>query len=341
MLSIKKINHRRKSKSLKRIRKRKSLKRIHKKKSLKNKKIIGGQMLFDDGTLTQRMDMDVWRRLGTPEDYPYNCVAFVFKLLKYGDDYVCNELAQIKSKYGEIGVSEDEIIKLLKPRSTMFIDIIKSVELAEIDSVEKIMLERLRFLTPGSATLATILVEKGPITRCHCFAIMRRQEVPGMQKSDIFQAIDPQMDFRLEHVCSLGEYLLKHTYMLTAEFYNIKILISNKHEKVYNPVTLERFHTVFPLPKKHGAEASAPLNVDGWNKRREKFGLPPLHQYPNYYGEEAALSEAAVSEAAVSEAEVSEAEVSEEYTDSALVFMYPKSPLPLEIPVIPELQKPS
>jgi hypothetical protein len=72
-----------------------------------------------------------------------------------------------------------------------------------------------------------------------------------------------------------------------------------------------------------------------WNERRAKFGLPPLRQHQHFHGETGAASQPAVSESAgVSEEELSDA------TDRTLSFIFPQSPLPQDIPKIPELQHP-
>ena len=130
--------------------------------------------------------------------------------------------------------------------------------------------------------------------------------------------------------------------MLTAKSYSISILNSwtvmpNYQTRQDLGVTMEHFHTVFPPPMV--ASAIAPLSEGDWNERRAKYGLPPLRQHPRSHGEAGAASQPAVSEAAISEAAVSEAAISEA-TDRALSFLFPESPLPLEIPVIPELRKP-
>jgi hypothetical protein len=320
MLSIKKIKRRRNKKS-------KSLKLIHKRKSLKNhKKIIGGQMFFDDRSISN--SKVEWRRLGKPEDLAYNCVAHVFRFLGYANDEVCNELGQIRSKYGFIGISCPEIERLLENcGETEFIKIIGNDD----PNIGQTMIENLtRFLLPGHATLASIIVDKDKDSIAHCFAIMRRPDMsPNMMtpvlEQDMFLAIDPQIDPRLEYTCSLGEYLLKHTFMLTAKYYGISILqteLSPYDLPIPFIVTMENVRNVFPLPMV--ASAIAPLMEGDWNERRAKFGLPPLRQRQHFHGEAAGVSEEELSDA----------------TDRTLSFIFPQSPLPQDIPKIPELQHP-
>ncbi len=233
MISIKKHN-----KSLKLIRKRKSLKLIRKRKSLNHKKIIGGQVLFDKENIKDFIK----HPLGTHEDSIYNCLAYVFLLLQYADLEACRELGQIKSKYKFIGVTQRLLLVLLEDYGhSEFINIILydqkyTPQPMGGGEVAKKMFENLSILPMGHATLACINVINRSNGLSHYFAIMRTEHT--------FLAIDPQVDV----VCPIGEYLLKHTGVLSAEYYNIRILISDI-DRASHKVTLHKVIHTLTLPQ--------------------------------------------------------------------------------------------
>ena len=298
MITINKSLKRIHKKSLKRIRK-KSLKRIRK-KSLKriHKKFIGGQLIMEDDYLS------IWPtlpRLGG--DTLYNCLAEAFYFLKYADIGVCKELALLKSKYGRIGITFKETIKLMKNYGvTEFVPILYNTH-PDIGSIHPltIMNDTLKlYLHHNEATLASLRATRGSILIWHYFVIWR-------QADDTFLAIDPQDN----NIIDLNTYVIMNTNNFEKE-YILDILTTTVDYRYVSDdkyrVTMDDVIELFVTPSVLATEPTSVLatepsvlatepsvlatepttfpsiqpipELQEWNIRREVFGFPPLRYRP-------------------------------------------------------------
>jgi len=300
MITINKSLKRIRKKSLKRIRK-KSLKRIRK-KSLKRirKKFIGGQLIMDTDYLS---NWPLLERLGG--DTLYNCLAEAFYFLKYADINVCRELAQLKTKYGRLGITFIETIKLMKNYGV--IEFVPILYKTHTNIVSKhpltIMNEQLTlYLNENEATLASLRANRGSIFIWHYFVIWRLAD-------GTFLAIDPQgndiidlntyvnentRDFKKEYILDILTTTVDYRYVADDKY---RVTMDDVRELFVTPSVLATEPTSVLATEPTSVLATKPTSVlateptkfpfiqpipelQEWNKRREAFGFPSLRYRP-------------------------------------------------------------